>query len=356
MTSGLCGTMDGDASNDFTTPNGTVLPQDQPWSVSSFAEAWRIPLVPSTTPVVDHAQQPWSWDPHTTNFNVNDPVDGQYTDESHVAAPTLAMTPAQETIVKTVCAAKLDNGTTADYVDCFYDYLQTLDPGFGLSSCVNRYGVGHAGVLCGSLVATTPSNSAVSGCLGDCRCSGRGECSNGTCLCFANWSGDACTVATCGTSGAGCPLHSTCDRGFCKCDRGWLGADCAVAATCSSVNNCTSTDQGTCVGVDVCECAPGFVGVDCAGPANCSTVGNCSSHGRCIGNNLCACDVGYTGDDCSGFSCLSLQRCSGHGTCSSFDSCSCDAGWEGASCAVPQCFGVNSCSGNGTCIDRDICR
>ena len=164
MTSGLCGTMDGDASNDFTTPNGTVLPQDQPWSVSSFAEAWRIPLVPSTTPVVDHAQQPWSWDPHTTNFNVNDPVDGQYTDESHVAAPTLAMTPAQETIVKTVCAAKLDNGTTADYVDCFYDYLQTLDPGFGLSSCVNRYGVGRAGVLCGSLVATTPSNSAVSGC------------------------------------------------------------------------------------------------------------------------------------------------------------------------------------------------
>jgi hypothetical protein len=88
-TAGLCGTADGDPSNDFTTPNGTVLPLT---AALAFGESWRTSQSPATAGGPFAAGQPW--DRQLSIFHPEDPMDESYTDPTHVPMTSLGVVPA----------------------------------------------------------------------------------------------------------------------------------------------------------------------------------------------------------------------------------------------------------------------
>ncbi|CAB4040869.1 neurogenic locus notch homolog 3-like, partial [Paramuricea clavata] len=142
------------------------------------------------------------------------------------------------------------------------------------------------------------------GCPNDC--TGKGLCKNETCTCLDGWSGDDCSIGSCGNCSRG-----SCVEGFCQCDIGWEGAECDKKATCFVVDNCTSEVHGSCKTTDVCECNVGYTGLNCSIITNCNNVLNCSSNGDCVDMDVCKCHTGYSGSACNETSCESLGYCSG---------------------------------------------
>ncbi|XP_028399971.1 uncharacterized protein LOC114523292 [Dendronephthya gigantea] len=313
-TEGLCGFMDDDETNDLIGPNGEQYNKND---TIEFAESWRITGSRNGSGLVNS----WNW--NSSNFHAEDVMDSSYTNEEHTPLYTLDnFSQNQVEEAKGVCNRNGLENTLLD--NCVFDILMTNDTSFA------------------------DQQSLQIGCPNDC--TGKGLCLNATCRCLEGWSGDDCTIGSCGNCSRG-----SCVEGFCKCDIGWEGAECDRKATCFAVDNCTSEVHGICKTTDVCECNVGFTGPSCATIANCYNVLNCSSNGVCIGIDECKCDTGYSGASCIVTSCESLGYCSGNGRCIAFDTCECVSGWSGPSCSIPDCDAVNQCSKKGECVGPNFC-
>ena len=118
------------------------------------------------------------------------------------------------------------------------------------------------------------------------RCSGRGRCDAGVCVCHPFQRGPDCSEAVCEP---GCSEHGRCERGVCVCAAGWSGQQCEQA---QCPGRCGAPSNGRCLvlasGDAHCLCARGWTGTGCL-QSTCE--GGCSGHGRCDGGR-CACDGG----------------------------------------------------------------
>ncbi|KAL8615311.1 hypothetical protein ACOMHN_038050 [Nucella lapillus] len=136
-------------------------------------------------------------------------------------------------------------------------------------------------------------------CAPDPRCSHRGQCQSGRCLCRLPWTGESCHVLACPHD---CSGHGVCLEAGCACEGGWKGDDCSqrcgegthgvnCSRACLCLNNATCRpDSGA------CGCPPGFVGRHCEAK----------------------CKSGWYGENC-GQSCLCPRQCFCHhvtGVCS----------------------------------------
>ena len=122
------------------------------------------------------------------------------------------------------------------------------------------------------------------------KCSGRGRCDAGTCVCHPFQRGEDCSqTAVCEP---GCREHGRCERGLCVCAAGWSGQQCE-RAQCPA--RCGAPSNGRCLvlasGDAHCLCARGWTGTGCL-QSTCE--GGCSGHGSCDGGR-CACDDGWLG-------------------------------------------------------------
>ncbi|PFX25774.1 Tenascin-X [Stylophora pistillata] len=278
----------------------------------------------TTVHKVSGLQATWSW--NSSNFHSADVMDYSYHDPNHV--PMYSLDGIDKVIVEEATKACLSLGLSDTILqNCIYDLAVTNDS------------------------SLTEQEILQQGCPD--QCSGKGRCVNSTCQCMIGWSGESCQLGNC----SDCNMeHGRCVKGFCECDDGWEGVTCDQKATCYSVNNCTSANNGICQRTDQCRCHDGYIGQDCSVIPTCSKVSHCSGRGICIDYDVCKCNRDWTGDDCTQFSCGSLEHCSNHGRCVALYKCDCNAGWTGVSCALPDCAGVNQCSGQGECVSSNTCR
>ncbi|XP_066275240.1 neurogenic locus notch homolog protein 1-like [Branchiostoma lanceolatum] len=161
-----------------------------------------------------------------------------------------------------------------------------------------------------------------------------------------------------------CQYGATCEdevNGYtCTCAAGYEGVHCETNIDdCASV---TCQNGGTCVdGVDsyACDCVAGYDGDHCENDIDdCASV-TCRNGGTCVdGVNSYACDcvAGYDGDHCENDidDCASVT-CQNGGTCvDGVDSyaCDCVAGYDGDHCEndIDDCASV-TCQNGGTCLD-----
>lgn len=219
-------------------------------------------------------------------------------------------------------------------------------------------------------------------CVGrDCpsKCSGHGNCADGTCLCDAPFTGDVCDQCPENFYGVGCDiecgpnncLYACSPAGVCLCPAGFNTSDqcnscltgyydegdCSLhctASQCGSHGTCSlSSDLPPCACAgnwagDACtHCQDGFYGADCevmcvAGEADGSTCihGTCSSAGACVcsasaelgfwaGADCSACSANYysgPAGDCT-VECVAATTCHGHGTCGADGACECATGF-----------------------------
>ncbi|XP_078593656.1 uncharacterized protein LOC144871725 isoform X2 [Branchiostoma floridae x Branchiostoma japonicum] len=314
-TDGLCGTLDNDPGNDFTGPDGVLLPD-----AMAFAESWRV----NETNEDGGLEGSWSWT--ASNFHHGDVMDHAYTDPYYIPLYDISgLPPDRLNAARDACInKKLPKDLL---INCVFDVALTMDSSFAEQ---------------GQLNLECPTE-----------CTGKGRCVEGECVCLPGWTGAECETGLC----ANCSEeHGTCLDGFCQCDIGWEGPGCTWEATCYNVNNCTSPEHGLCEETDVCQCNDGFSGIDCGLQATCYDVDDCSGNGVCVDFDWCRCDVGWTGEDCSVQSCQDLDYCSGHGECIAYDVCACHRGWKGRSCALPDCPKLSQCSGHGDCVAPNRCR
>eukprot|EP00118_Oscarella_pearsei_P024297 m.303372 g.303372 ORF g.303372 m.303372 type:complete len:4895 (+) comp40834_c0_seq19:159-14843(+) len=314
-TSGLCGYMDNNMTNDLVGSDGVMYPLDK---AIDFAKSWRIMSSFNESGL----NGTWSW--NHSNFHIDDALDISYTDPLFVPiyfSPHFNSSLNQ--LAENLCMQRGLTGVRL--TECIFDVVVTNDTSFVEQEVYQT----------------------------DCptQCSGKGSCLNGSCICLPGWLGDDCGIGLC----PNCSSNGECISGFCKCFFGWEGESCAKKATCFGVDNCTSTSNGRCKSHNLCECLPGFTGHICNETANCSRQNTCSGHGQCVDHDVCRCDYGWTGSDCGVFSCERLNRCENRGSCIDFDQCQCEDGWEGSSCAFPVCRNTSDCSGNGECVAPNTC-
>merc|ERR1711968_359335 len=133
------------------------------------------------------------------------------------------------------------------------------------------------------------------------KCSARGICFNGKCLCEPGYEGKDCAVIVGSKKTHNCPhncsKHGTCQLGKCFCDPGFGGSDCSNTAKCTA--DCYN--HGMCK-YGKCFCQPDYEGDDCSKAPSCPTGGaddkHCSGHGICY-QGTCYCDTKYAGDNCA---------------------------------------------------------
>lgn len=219
-------------------------------------------------------------------------------------------------------------------------------------------------------------HSCFSGISCDIECSGRGNCTNGTCDCgFDGWRGPACETKGCPGWHKDCTGHGSCISalGVCMCRPGWRGRGCHIPQ-CPGGGNCSG--HGVCDGMHndppICiSCDPGYMGIDCGMPCkhgNVTKILNketcvcdschtgvscdkeCDQHGSCIADH-CKCDTGWRGAKCQRVGCPGIGTdCSNHGVCLTVtQQCDCYRGWKGDGCETPDCPGIPDCNNKGDC-------
>ncbi|KAK2544778.1 Tenm2 [Columba livia] len=201
-------------------------------------------------------------------------------------------------------------------------------------------------------------------------CSGNGQYSKGTCLCYSGWKGPECDVPISQCIDPSCGGHGSCIEGNCVCSVGYKGENCeevdCLDPTCSSHGVCVNGEclcspgwgglscelaraqcPEQCSGhgsylpdTGLCACDPNWMGPDCSVEV-CSV--DCGTHGVCIGG-ACRCEEGWTGEACDQRVCH--PRCTEHGTCKD-GKCECREGWNGEHCTIDGC--PDLCNGNGRC-------
>lgn len=241
--------------------------------------------------------------------------------------------------------------------------------------------------ISGVAPAETCPNGTILQANGQCWCTNDNQCHNGTCVSWAQCSGNNCTgTGTADTShcspnaaptcqgNASCPLagQTSCTGGNCKCGN---DSDCPGSKCVCGAAGCTGS--GT---VDDLGCVkPPAMTYTPAGTPACPAAGTCdqaSQHCWCTndnqcGNGVCVSWSGCTGNNCSGSGAVDTHHCStgatptcgsavyscsqgGHTTCTtgSPHNCACgdDADCPGSKCKnTTNCSG--SCTGTGTSVD-----
>jgi len=117
-------------------------------------------------------------------------------------------------------------------------------------------------------------------------CSGNGNCNfDGSCSCFGGYTGVACSDY-CPNQ---CSGKGDCTDGACLCQSGFEGPDCSIQTCCSGHGDCTVPDK--------CTCNLGWEGDQCQTAKSCADP-MCSSHGECR-QGSCVCDPGWDGEVCN---------------------------------------------------------
>mmetsp|Transcript_119610 Transcript_119610/g.194548 ORF Transcript_119610/g.194548 Transcript_119610/m.194548 type:complete len:879 (-) Transcript_119610:89-2725(-) len=172
------------------------------------------------------------------------------------------------------------------------------------------------------------------------QCSNRGNCVEGSCLCYSGFFSSDCSKVSCCNGRGACPAS---EGDSCKCDPGWSGKNCEAELVCLDP---TCSGHGAC-SHGQCICALGYGGASCEmssdGVGFMSCQGRCSDHGTCAGKHAryCDCESGWTGMFCDvAMKDGCADDCNGHGTCMG-GFCSCHAPWEGAACDQMSSLGRN---------------
>ncbi|CAD5126265.1 unnamed protein product, partial [Dimorphilus gyrociliatus] len=306
QTSGICGVMNDEDSDDFKGPNGENFT-----SHIDFVESWRM-----TSTYRQNRGLLNTWSFHLSNFHKDDVMDSSYTLSSHKPIYSLKyINQSKIDLASELCAG--DDVNEDDKKRCIYDVVMSDDPS-----------IAKQGILT----------------LKQCKnqCSNRGTCQDKVCVCIDGWSGEYCEIGFCDQC-----VNGNCSEGFCSCFKGFEGSTCEIEAFCEG--NCSS--RGICVKTGVCECEIGWTGNNCSEVAICQK--GCSNHGVCIDHDKCKCEVGYTGPTCLLYSCENMNYCTNHGSCLGFDECLCEDGWKGDACSIAIC--EKDCSLNGECIAPNKC-
>lgn len=230
-TRGLLGVFDGDASNDFTTRNGTVLP------VVSFTESNG-----------EQAEFGDSW-----IMSASESLFGPEEDAIAAADPQYSANPPGSESIE--CPTEFPNVTVPEcdelpeqLIDaCYFDVVlggpQFLDDVIYQPACGNN---------------------------SDQFCSFHGSCVDDACVCTAGWAGDDCEIRVCPELCIVSPGSTgDCrDDGICDCLPGFTGPVCEFTADCSALNDCFAEEgNGRCVDTNVCECnSLVFNETDCSRP------------------------------------------------------------------------------------------
>ena len=176
-------------------------------------------------------------------------------------------------------------------------------------------------------------------------CGGHGRCKTDTfqCDCENDWYGAACDQQTkIGRCPNKCSNKGLCVDGRCMCGSGWQGDDCSKMTARSVLAKkvrCACGPHGTCNPDGSCKCFDGFIGKSCDKeecPNRCSADEDGVAPGACV-DGKCVCDQGYGGDDC-GIKCPNL--CSRFGQCMADNArkdasyhCQCSQGHAGPDCS-----------------------
>ena len=142
-------------------------------------------------------------------------------------------------------------------------------------------------------------------------CSGKGDYTNGECLCKPGWKGKECNIRYEECEVPDCSGHGHCQDGKCDCMKGYKGEFCqdqdCPDPLCSGHGYCIS---------GVCVCKKGWLGAECGqlDPAEAQCVPGCGGHGSLDPvTHQCHCDHGWSGNDCSVQHCA--LECGLHGHC-----------------------------------------
>ena len=177
-------------------------------------------------------------------------------------------------------------------------------------------------------------------------CGENGTCIDGdhsySCQCDDGYEGDHCELID-DCLGVNCSGKGQCMDGACLCYAGFTGMNCEINIDdCISVN---CSGQGQCVDGNssyACICNPGLTGEDCTINIDDCTNNSCSGNGICadgVNSFSCYCDLSYTEELCDSLvipiSCSNISCANGY--CSANDSipvCVCDPGYTGDRCQV----------------------